>query len=390
MKYLIKARIEVEGAVERPDIIGAIFGQTEGLFGEEYDLRELQDKGRIGRIQVNMRVQSGKTIGEIEIPSNLDRVETAIIAAMVEVVDRVGPYPARTKIVEVLDLREEKAKKIAERAREILEKMLRERKIDVKELIDDVVKAVRAAEMIKYGPEKLPAGPDVDRSDTIIIVEGRADVMNMLKYGYKNVIALEGASSKIPETIVKLSKEKMAIAFLDGDHGGDLILKELLRVAEIDYVARAPHGKEVEELTGKEIAKCLKNAVPIEQLVGGREERQVETKKTQIISQSKIREKIALEIPSHIVEKIKELQGSLRGVLYDKDWNPIDEVQVKDLVEKVASLDEVYAIVFDGIVSQRLIDVSVGKGVKLLIGARIGGISKRPTELKIASFEDLL
>jgi len=47
-KYLIKANIAVDGIVDKHDIIGAIFGQTEGLFGEEFDLQVLQGQGQSG------------------------------------------------------------------------------------------------------------------------------------------------------------------------------------------------------------------------------------------------------------------------------------------------------------------------------------------------------
>lgn len=91
MKYIIKLTFEVDGSVDKPDVIGAIFGQTENLFGQEFDLRELQDKGRLGRIIVEIKNKGGKAEGYIEIPSNLDRVETALIASMVESVEKVGP-----------------------------------------------------------------------------------------------------------------------------------------------------------------------------------------------------------------------------------------------------------------------------------------------------------
>ena len=48
----MQANFEIEGVVEKPDVIGAVFGQTEGLFGPELELRELQKSGRIGRIEI--------------------------------------------------------------------------------------------------------------------------------------------------------------------------------------------------------------------------------------------------------------------------------------------------------------------------------------------------
>ena len=394
MKYLIKAKIEVEGIVEKPDVIGAIFGQTEGLLGEDYDLRELQDRGRIGRIQVELKTAGSKSIGEIVVPSNLDRVETALLAALLEVVDRVGPYPAKVRVEEILDLRMEKIRKVVERAKEILQKMIQERRIDVKEIMNNVIRDVRSAEIIKYGPEGLPAGPDVDKADTIILVEGRADVINMLKHGYRNVIAIEGAGTKIPETIIKLSREKTTIAFLDGDRGGDLILKELIKFVDVDYIARAPPGKEVEELTGKEIVKALKNAVPVEQYLSSEKEKRLakEISREERVAAKKVEERRKEEpiIPHNVLEDIKSLQGTLKARVYDREWKLIEEFPVRELVDNLSkSTKEIYAIIFDGVVTQRLVDIAASKNVKYVIGARIGGIMKRPLTVKIYSFNEV-
>ena len=91
VKYVISANFEVEGVVEKPDVIGAVFGQTEGLFGSELDLRELQKTGRIGRIEIQLKSQKDKTKGKIIIPTSLDRVSTAIIAASIESIERIFP-----------------------------------------------------------------------------------------------------------------------------------------------------------------------------------------------------------------------------------------------------------------------------------------------------------
>jgi DNA primase len=408
MKYLIRAKIEVDGTVDKPDIIGAIFGQTEGLFGNEFDLRDLQDKGRIGRIIIDSKQQGGKTIGEIIIPSNLDRVETALVAAMIEFVDKVGPYNARIQTVNIIDARLEKIKKISERAKEILQQWLKEKTVDVKEVLKDIESSIKTAEVVYYGPERLPAGPDVDKSDTIIVVEGRADVINLLRYGYRNVIALEGAKGKIPETIVNLSKQKTVIAFVDGDHAGDLILRELTRNAEVDYVAKAPPGKEVEELTGKEIAKALKNAIPVQTYL-----QQIEKKegveKVEVVQQPQLTTAQATEaqretsipeiegvttyqVPQKVIDDMKKLSGTLEAVLYDSNWNEVGRVPVKDLVDYIMKLDgsNVYAVVMDGIVTQRVVDTATIKGVKIVIGARVGVISKKPADMVILSYEELI
>jgi len=397
-KYIIYAVIEIDGVVDKPDVIGAIFGQTEGLLGEELDLRELQKTGRIGRIQVELESKGGKSFGEIIIPSSMDRVETAIIAAAIETIDKVGPCSARVYIKKIEDVREEKRKRIVERAKEILLQWETENAIEVKELTEEILKSVRAREIIKYGPEGLPAGPEIDSSDTIIVTEGRADVINLLKHGYKNVIGMEGTS--VPETIKELSKKKTVIAFVDGDRGGELVLRELLQVADIDYIARAPPGKEVEELTAKEIAKALRNKIPVEQYLSTISEKRQEVVKevTKEVSKQEVKQEVKLEtsIPPNInVNKIKEmiskLQGTLEANIVDENLEIKQKVAVRELADVLQNTNEkIYGVIFDGVITQRLLDISSNKGISLLVGARIGNIAKKPQSLLVFTFDDFL
>jgi DNA primase len=396
-KYLIKASITVNGIVEKHDIIGAIFGQTEGLFGDEFDLQTLQDKGRVGRIQVTVKIQGGKTLGEVLIPCNLDRVETALLAAMVESVDRVGPYDAEVKIVDISDLRLEKIKKITQRAVELLKAWSKEKTPDLKEVVKRIEDLMRVPEPISYGPESLPAGPGIDESDTVIVVEGRADVINLLRYGYRNVIALGGAK-KVPNTIKELSSKKKIILLVDGDHGGDLVLKEVLRTLRVDYVARAPPNREIEDLTGKELEEVLSKVQPVfeylENLVKqGNKDAQVLLefqRKLHGISKEVVEE--TLTIPSGIAEVVKTLQGTLEAVLYSKDWKEIKRIPVRDLVNEISNVnkDSIYAIVMDGIITQRLLEASSEKNIKILIGARIGKIDFKVPGIVMLTFNELI
>lgn len=261
IKYLIEAEFKAEGIVEKPDVIGAIFGQTEGLLGQDLDLRELQRTGRIGRIDVEISNDNGKTTGKIFLPSSLDSSETALIAASLETIERIGPCAASVKVIAVKDVRLMKREFMINRAKDILGKLMTEEIPPTSALTDAIKESVKIAQIRDYFG--LPAGPEVENSDEIIIVEGRADVINLLKNGIKNVIAIEGA--KIPQQIIDLTKEKITTLFVDGDRGGDLIIKEMFQVAEIDYIAKAPQDKEVEELTKKEIFKALREKIPAEQ-----------------------------------------------------------------------------------------------------------------------------
>jgi len=258
IKYIIKAEIQATGMVEKPDVIGAIFGQTEGLLGADLELRELQKSGRIGRIEVRLKTEKGKTNGIIELPSSMDKSETAIVAAAMETIDRIGPCEATVKVKAVEDVREIKRRYIIDRAKEVLKETL-QKAPDTQELVLEVSDAVRQAEITFYGREKLPAGPAVGTSEELILVEGRADVLTLLKYGIKNAIALGG--TKMPKEAIDLARVKITTIFVDGDRGGDLIVKDVLSVSDVDFIAKAPDGKEVEELTGKEILKALRARV---------------------------------------------------------------------------------------------------------------------------------
>ncbi|KUO91436.1 MAG: DNA primase [Caldivirga sp. JCHS_4] len=439
-KYLIELNFEVQGTVDKPDIIGALFSQTEGLLGPDLDLRELQNTSRIGRIEVEVEHKGDKTVGKVYVPSNLNHYETALIAAMLETVDRVGPYNAKFQVDTIKDLRSEKRKLIIDRAKELIKLVERETIPDTKELMDKLLSEVKQSEIVSYGPEGLRAGRDVEASDTVIIVEGRADVINLVKHGYRNVIAIEGASGGIPKTVVELSRKKTTIAFTDGDRGGEMVLRELLKVADIDYVARAPPGKEVEQLTAKEIAKALRNKIPVEEYLNqlGKRDRQVieesrrqmeqaqaqatgaaqqpeqvqvtQTQQVQVTQQAQSIEVPAQQtqqqatqlpqqaqviqqppqLPSNVIDEVNKLVGTLEAIIYDKNWNALKRVPVRDLLDALQQISDAYAIVFDGVGTQRLVDAAVSKGVKVLVMTRIGNIAKVPSDMTIATFNDVV
>ncbi len=263
-KYIVHATIQIDGVVDKSDVIGAIFGQTEGLLGSDLELRELQRSGKIGRIEVNLDTKSGKTAGDIIVPSSLDKAETSIIGAALEIIQRIGPCNAKIRVKEIEDVRISKREFVIERAKELLKNLMDKVMPDSQELADEVAYSVRVMEIQEYGRERLPAGPAIDESDEIIIVEGRADVLNLLKHGFKNSIAINGTN--VPQTVIELCKRKIVTAFVDGDRGGSLIIKELFNVGDIDYVTRAPDGKEVEEITKKEIHKALRSRIASEQV----------------------------------------------------------------------------------------------------------------------------
>ncbi len=378
-KYRIQASFEVEGVVEKSDVIGAIFGQTEGLFGPELDLHELQKNGRIGRIEIDMQTKQDKTTGTILVPTSLDKPISALTAAAIESVDRIGPCAAHVTLVKIEDVRINKRESIIDRAQQILQSWVIESTPTMEQLTNQVAEIIKPTEIQSYGPEKLSAGPDVDASNTLIIVEGRADVANLLRIGYKNVIACEG--TKIPDTIIKLSKKKEVTAFLDGDRGGDLILKGLMQVAKIEYVARAPRGSEVEDLSPKQLLHALNNKV----LATVKEE--TPKRRTRAPRRTPARSKITL--PQSVIEITTKLKGTLEAVLLNENHETIEQLPVSELASRLKDLDGVAAIVFDGVITQRLVDISGEKGIKLLVGDRISGVVKRPVNIQLLTATDI-
>ena len=259
IKYSIVADFTADGPFQKPDVIGALFGQTEGLLGADMELRELQKEGKIGRIEVDLTTTGGKTTGEITIPSALDKTETTIIAASLETIDKIGPTDAKIAIRSISDVRGGKRDYIMERAKALLAG-INGTTMDSTEMETELRESVRMARAVLYGEEGLAAGPNIDAEKELIVCEGRADVVNMLKHGINNVIGMQG--TRFPKTIATLSETKEITLFVDGDRGGNLIAGNVCDNAKVVYIAQAPDGKEVEELAGKELLQCLRGKVP--------------------------------------------------------------------------------------------------------------------------------
>jgi DNA primase len=378
-KYVIHANITADGFVEKSDVVGAIFGQTEGLLGDELDLRDLQKSSRIGRIEVNVESKGGKSSGEILIPSGLDRVETAILAASLETIDRVGPCIAKVAVSRIEDIRATKRKKIIDRAKQLMHESI-EKGIESEMMVNEVKQAVRMEEIAYY--KGLPAGPNIENSDAILVVEGRADVLTLLKYGIKNAIAVEGTN--ISPVINKLSKRKTVTAFVDGDRGGDLILKELLQVADIDYIATAPEGRSVEDLTYKEIMKALHNKAPVEQQGYAKEKKELEPEQQKVIQRKKPKEEKEEKAPNPFKTHLEELGGTFKARLLDREKNILKETTVRDLAKELKDTSEnATSVVFDGVVTQRIVDIAKDKNLEYVVGIKMGDVVKMPASLKI-------
>ncbi len=453
VKYMVEAKFNIDGVVDKPDIIGAVFGQTEGLLGNELDLRELQKNGKIGRIEIDVQQSSNKTFGKLHLPASLDRIETCILAAAVESVDRVGPYEAQFAVEKVEDTRSDKRRKILTRAKELLKKLLDTEIPDSKEISEMVQADVKASDITEFGPEKLAAGPGVATSEEVIIVEGRADVLNLLRNDINNAIAVGGAAANIPKSIVDLISQKDATLFLDGDRGGDMIARSILNVAEVDFIAKAPDGKEVEDLTRKEIIKALRTRVPVDQYKGlgtsgggpnaGRfqdkgparsspsssyratatpaqaqtqsaraeqrpsprvtepqparpsgslasqlaadepeSQKSLDTVSYEPASKLGKEEKtsdpvLQAQVLAQLSSSLDELSGTLRSRLYDSAGNVIKEMPIRELLSEMDYSNGVYAVVLDGVITQRLVELALQKNIKAVYGIKANPLTRK-------------
>ena len=330
IKYSIVADFVAEGPFQKPDVIGALFGQTEGLLGSDMELRELQKEGKIGRIEVDLISEGGKTKGEITIPSALDKTETTIIAASLETIDKIGPTDAKITVRDISDVRGSKRDYIMERAKALLSGIKNEG-MDSTEMETELRESTRVSKVVEYGAEGLAAGPNIDDDAEIIVVEGRADVVNMLKHGIKNVIGMQG--TRFPKTIATLSETKEITLFVDGDRGGKLIAQNVCDNAKVVYIATAPDGKEVEELAGKELLQALRKKVPAKFFLNSIKStyKGYNSARAEEVSAEKITRR---ELNDGDIAKLKEIASEIKGrnvLVLDEDLEIVKNIPVSRL-----------------------------------------------------------
>ncbi|MUV87716.1 DNA primase [Natronomonas sp. CBA1123] len=440
-KYLVHADITADGVVERSDVVGAVFGQTEGLLGDELDLRELQDSSKVGRIDVEIDSQNGQSFGRITIATSLDQVETAILGAALETIDRVGPCRSTIEVRKIEDVRAAKRREVVERAKALFGEAFDDSVRSSRDLVEEVREAVRVEDITEY--EGLPAGPRVADSDAIVVVEGRADVLTLLRYGIKNAIAVEGTN--VPDAVAELTESKTVTVFLDGDRGGELIRKELSQVGDIDYVAFAPEGKCVEDLARHEVMAALREKVPHEQAIEAAEaESPSETPSVESSSSVESASgptnngtaavdasaEASAEEPTDDTEEADDTDaaadiettepgeseatategaddgdpGTLRGHvretigdesgrarLLDADFRAVEECPAADAFDCLVDAEAVpTAVVVDGELNQRLLDVAAQRGVDQVVAASTGEFVKQPTSVRVRTADVLL
>lgn len=426
-KYLIHAKLSADGVIERSDVVGAVFGQTEGLLGDEMDLRDLQDASKVGRIDVSVETEGGQSFGDVTIASSLDKVETAILAASLETISRVGPCQARIEVTDIEDVRAAKRRIVVQRAKELLADSFEESVLTSDELHEEVRESVRVGEMDEYAG--YPAGPNVRDGDAIVVVEGRADVSRLLDFGVKNAVAVEGTN--VPDAVAELTQDRTTTAFLDGDRGGQLILRELGQVGDVDFVAFAPEGKSVEELQRGELLAALREKTPYEVYIEARDAadpqsaREVatggaaqeaartdgpspvvggeaslrdqvtetedetagdapaagtdEAEQVQPENEAKAESEQAGAAPTlgdHVHEVVGKHAGTVR--LLDDEMEMLREAPATQAYEAVDDSDGAHALVLDGQLDQRTLDAAAERDLQHAVARETGEFVKQP------------
>ena len=405
VKYHVKLKFEVDGIVEKADIIGAIFGQTEGLLGPEMNLNELQKVSKVGRIEVNVDTKSNTTKGDALLPMSTDISTAALISAAIESIDKVGPFQGKFLLVGIDDIRAIKKKVIVDRAKKIIQEWATKTISEGEEMLRDVYDASKPGKLTTFGKAQLACGTGVFESPYIILVEGRADVINLLRAGFDNSIAIEGA--KIDETITNLTSGKKVIAFLDGDRAADLILKELQGLVKIDKVFRAPTGKEVEECTPLEISEILKDVAEtaseqLEAPVQQQQQKSIRKPRTngnnnsasayQEVSLSSTHNGEKLNDDPQITSAVKEvypqINETLEALILDNSMQVLLKVPVSEIIKRLDSLEGARFLVMDGIITQRLIDAAYSAGIEYVVGHRMAELKKSP-EITVRTFDQI-
>lgn len=382
IKYMIHANFTAEGALEKPDVIGALFGQTEGLLGAELEMRELQKEGKIGRIEVDLERDGKRTVGKITIPTALDQSETTLIAAAIETIERIGPSDSQIEVEKIEDVRGSKRDYILERAKKLMQGI--EGASDSRTISNAIKDSTRTSAIQEYGNEKLPAG-DLSGKE-IIVVEGRADVVNLLRAGVNNVIGMNG--TKLPDAIKELGKDKEITLFVDGDRGGKLIIQNVSDNANVKYIAMAPDGKEVEELAPKEILMNLRKRISLDEYFRKERYFQRNNRDSRDSYRSSEKEKTS-EVPAEKVELddekkqtlkdiFMEIEGTGKAVLLDSSLKEIKNVSSRGLVLALKkSSDKPSILVIDGTVTSSLIEVAEETGCQIIVAKNFSATSDK-------------
>jgi DNA primase len=159
----------------------------------------------------------------------------------------------------------------------------------------------------------------------------------------------------------------------------------------VDYIAATPEGRSVEDMTYKEIMKALHNKTPVEQQENALDKKEQETETKRVVIQRK-KTKAAKEekekTPNPFKSQLEELEGTFKARLFDKEKKVLKETTVRDLAKELKETSEnANSVVFDGVITQRIVDIAKEKELEYVVGIKIGDVVKMPASLKVLTSE---
>jgi DNA primase len=263
------------------------------------------------------------------------------------------------------DVRGSKRDYILERAKKLMSEI--KGSTDSREISNEIKDSAKTANIQEYGEEKLPCGNISGRE--IIVVEGRADVVNLLRAGVTNVIGMNG--TKLPNAIKELSKDKEITLFVDGDRGGKLIVQNVADNASIDYIVVAPDGKEVEELAGKEILMILRRRVPLNEFL-----RREGMQKRESNDNTPKKKELNEEQKEKLKKILKDNEDSGKAILLDESLKEIREISARGFGGSLRRVNEKpFVIVLDGTVTSSVIEAAEDAGCQFIVARNFAATS---------------
>ena len=82
--------------------------------------------------------------------------------------------------------------------------------------------------------------------------------------------------------------------------------------------------------------------------------------------------------------------GTLEAVLLNDKFEFIERLPVSQLAEKLQQVTGVDTVVFDGIITQRIVDIAADKNIRRIVASRISEAVKPALNVELVTFQDAI
>ena len=307
----------------------------------------------------------------------MDNVETAIIGSALETIDRIGPCQAKITVIEISDVRATKRTAVVDRAKELLLALVNSGEAASKTVVEEVRSVLTVGTATNF--HGLTCGPNVESSDSLIIVEGRNDVINLLNCGVKNAISADGAGN-IKQELIDLANGKQSVTLaIDGDRGGEMLFRQLHAILKIDFVAQAPVGQEWELLPQKTITKSLSMKVDAEKFAKTMEAQDKEDEEKHGGNNDEWVEEMSdvyeTEIAPAEIQEMFDHQDGLgknKAMFVLSDGTVSEEMGAGSIAKSAAESEGVQALIINGPISDRIQEIASEASITTVVGTKPG------------------